>query len=81
MNTIKFYNIEILSEQIRIRRVTRPFLSMRMGGDQTNTEPPRFVALKPSKFYDPHPLSMYHSPINDNELLVPLKYYVIIDDI
>ena len=41
------------------------------------TEPPRFVALK---LYDPHPLSMYHSPNNDNELLVPLKYYVI-DDI
>ena len=33
MNTIKFYNIEILLE---LRRVTRPFLSMRRGGDQTS---------------------------------------------
>ena len=36
--------------------------------------------IKTIKINDPHPLSMYHSPNNDNELLVPLKYYVI-DDI
>lgn len=39
--------------------------------------PPEYITLKTTNFYDSHPLSLYRSPYNNTDLLVPLKYYLI----